>query len=38
MAEQRISWFNERDIEKSLNLNPKYQRIKIDTFIKQLIY
>ena len=26
MAGQRISWFNERNIEESLNLNPKYQR------------
>jgi len=26
MAEQRISWFNERNTEASLNLNPQYQR------------
>ena len=26
MTEQRISWFFERDTEKSLNLNPQYQR------------
>lgn len=46
MAEQRISWFNERNIEKSLNLNPKYQRkpvwsvrtkqYLIDTIIRDL--
>ena len=45
-SEQRISWFNERHIEKSLNLNPKYQRkpvwskrtkqYLIDTIIRKL--
>ena len=46
MTEQRVSWFNERHIEKSLNLNPKYQRkpvwsirtkqYLIDTIIREL--
>ncbi len=46
MTEQRISWFNERNIEESLNLNPKYQRkpvwsvrtkqYLIDTLIRDL--
>jgi len=46
MTEQRISWFNERYIEKSLNLNPKYQRkpvwsvrtkqYLIDTILREL--
>jgi len=45
-SEQRISWFNERRIERSLNLNPKYQRkpvwsertkqYLIDTIIRKL--
>lgn len=46
MSEQRITWFNERNAEKSLILNPKYQRkpvwslknkkFLIDTIIRNL--
>jgi len=46
MGEQRVSWFNERNMEGSLVLNPRYQRkpvwslrnkqYLIDTIIREL--